>query len=169
MTYTLRRSFFGQVPFMALAILLCAIYLPNIQSIQPKAVVDGAETASESRLRRIDFKGAVLFTIGMLAILFPLEIGGSKIPWSHPFIWSSFIAGGLILALFLLVERHAKEPIIPLDIFRKSDAVLSYVIMAFQVAAQLGVSLPLPDHPASPLGADERAHSSCSLSLSTFR
>jgi hypothetical protein len=37
----------------------------------------------------------------------------------------------------------AKEPIFPLQLLRQRDAVASYLIMGFQVAAQLGVSARL--------------------------
>lgn len=120
---------------MLIAIVLCAIYLPNIT--QPGSYDDGV--GSNSRLQRIDFKGATLLSLTILAILVPLELDGVKVPWSSPFITGLFGAGVLLFALFLLVEKRADEPILPLEIFNRRDAVMSFVIMGLQVAAQLGV------------------------------
>lgn len=73
--------------------------------------------------------------------MLPVEIGGTKIPWTHPLIFVLFGAGTLLLALFLATEAWcAKDPIFPLVLLRQRDVIASYVIMGCQIAAQLGVS-----------------------------
>ena len=73
--------------------------------------------------------------------MLPIEIGGTKIPWTHPLIFVLFGAGTLLLALFLATEAWwAKEPIFPLVLLMQGDVIASYVIMGCQIAAQLGVS-----------------------------
>jgi hypothetical protein len=73
--------------------------------------------------------------------MLPVEIGGAKIPWTHPLVFVLFGAGTLLLALFLATEAWwTKEPIFPLMLLRQRDVIASYVIMGCQIAAQLGVS-----------------------------
>lgn len=131
-----RWSFFGQVPLIAVAILLVAIYLPGSP---PPAATDGDAGSKKSKLGRIDFRGSVLFALAVLALLLPIELGGARLPWSHPAIPSLFGLSALLLAAFVAVERRQEEPILPLDIFHRRDAVFSFLILGFQIAAQLGV------------------------------
>jgi hypothetical protein len=144
---------------MALAILLCAIYLPDVRPSQAKLLTVENETTSKSRLGRVDFNGAILFAIAILAVLTPLEVGGTQISWTHPLIWISVAVGAVVFYLFLRVEKRAAEPIIPLDVFRRRDAVLSFVIMGLQVAAQLGVKIAWQPSHTSVFNAN--VHSSC--------
>jgi hypothetical protein len=70
-----------------------------------------------------------------------MEGGGNEVNWSHPLILYVFGAAALFLMLFVFVEKHwAQEPILNLVLFTQCDATLSYLIMAFQPAAQFGAS-----------------------------
>jgi hypothetical protein len=75
--------------------------------------------------------------------MLPLEIGGQKIPWSHPNIFILFAIGTLLLGLFVLAETHwAREPVFPLRLLRSRQALLGYLIVGCILAAQGGVSFP---------------------------
>ena len=123
--------------------LLCWAVLPNNKAKQNftephKSKVTGG------RLARIDFLGATLMAAMTLFFLLPIEIGGVKLPWSHPVISVLFGLSVVLAILFIMTEAWwAKEPIFPLQLLRQRDAVASYLIMGFQVAAQLGVSAQL--------------------------
>ena len=75
----------------------------------------------------------------ILALLLPISIGGVNVPWSHPIVGCLVVISGLLLVLFIAVEKRQEEPILPLEIFHSRDAVLSFLIMGLQTAAQLGV------------------------------
>lgn len=66
---------------------------------------------SQSSLQRIDFIGATLITLPILAFLVPLELGGVTLPWNHPFIISLLVVGSALLFLFLEMEKRALESI----------------------------------------------------------
>lgn len=138
-----RWSFFGQVPPILLAIFLVAIFLPNLTSTNTDtlAPVDLSSANQKSKFSRIDFKGSILFALTILALLLPIELAGTKLPWSHPIILSLLVLSGVLLFVFVAVEKRQEEPILPLEIFHKRDAVLSFLILGFQTAAQLGVCL----------------------------
>lgn len=78
----------------------------------------------------------------ILSSLLPLELGGDKVPWTHPLVPCLFGAAAIFLTLFVLVEtRWAKEPILEPALFTQRDAVISFLIMGLQSAAQFGVRL----------------------------
>lgn len=116
---------------------LCWILLPD--STSPNQVENGIDLRNS--LARIDGLGAFLLGSGILALMLPLEIGGQKVPWTHPLVFSLVWAGILLLFFFVRVEAGwAKEPIFPLRLFRKRNVTMSYLIIAAQSGAQLGVS-----------------------------
>lgn len=99
-----------------------------------------------TKLSRVDFLGAAILASLILSLLLPMELGGNEVNWAHPLIFCLFGAAALFLMLFVLVENYwAKEPILDLVLFTQRDATLSYLIMAFQSAAQFGVSSPKLD------------------------
>lgn len=116
-----------------------AVYLPagNLSSTDSNAT-DTVES-QKSKFSRIDFKGSILIALTILTLLLPIELGGAKLPWTHPIIFTLVALSAVFLFVFILVEKRAKEPILPLEIFHKRDAVFSFLILGFQLAAQLGV------------------------------
>ncbi|KAK0750096.1 major facilitator superfamily domain-containing protein [Schizothecium vesticola] len=157
-----RWSFLGQVPVLAFAIVFGAIYLPAIvpsssetsspRPSSPNLPVSAIESPlsndtivkKSSKFHRIDFKGSFIFAAMVLSLLVPIELGGVTLPWSHPAISALFALTGVLLYLFIIVERRAEEPILPLEIFASRDAVLSFSIMGLQLAAQLSLMFSVP-------------------------
>ncbi|KAH8891799.1 MFS general substrate transporter [Thozetella sp. PMI_491] len=140
-----RWSFIGQAPFILLAIFLCYIYLPADIGGAAKRGQDADSSKDRSKFARIDFLGAALFTSLMLSFLLPMEIGGVKIPWSHPLIGGLLAVATVLFVAFVQVERRwAKEPIIPMGLFAKRDVVASFVITSLQSAAQVGMMYCVP-------------------------
>lgn len=118
------------------AMVLCALVLPNLTTRQGQVDVGSVR----GKLARIDFLGAIFLGSGLLFILLPLRIAGQKVPWTSPVVPSLFATGAALLALFIVTETSwAKEPIFPLRLLRNRDVVFSYLIMACQTAAQVGV------------------------------
>ncbi|KAF5572410.1 multidrug resistance [Fusarium pseudoanthophilum] len=127
-----RWSFLGQSPIFAVSMIIAAILLPSTTQ---------TEGATIERIKRIDVLGALLLGGSVLAFMVPLEIGGQKIPWSHPLVPILAATGVILSAAFGLVEsRWAKEPIFPLRLLRSGDVTKTYLIAFGQAAAQLGVT-----------------------------
>ncbi|KAK3949854.1 major facilitator superfamily domain-containing protein [Pseudoneurospora amorphoporcata] len=139
-----RWSFLGQVPPVTLAIILCSAYLPNHTSTLDDETDASAAQLKKSKFSRIDFKGAFIFATLVLALLLPIELGGVNIPWSHPLIFVLLGASAVLLVLFIAVEKRQEEPILPLEIFHSKDAILSFLILGLQTAAQLGIMFTVP-------------------------
>ena len=66
---------------------------------------------------RIDFLGAVLCTLGLGGPVYAL-IEQGRLGWSHPAIYLSMGLGVLAFIAFLVRERVAAEPVMPLGLFR---------------------------------------------------
>jgi hypothetical protein len=151
---TVCRSFLGQVPIVGLAIVLVAVYLPASPSQPQSGTSPDTPEEGPRKWGRIDFKGSFVFASMVLALLLPIELGGERLPWTHPFVITLFLLSGVLLAVFVKIEKHEKEPILPLEIFHRRDAVLSFLIMGLQMAAQLSVRLGLHTHSSVVLEKD---------------
>jgi EmrB/QacA subfamily drug resistance transporter len=66
---------------------------------------------------RIDVAGSVLLTLGGGLLLLGLLEGGVHWAWSSGTSIAIFTAAGVLLAGFVLVERRAAEPVLPLWVF----------------------------------------------------
>ncbi|WP_239095085.1 MFS transporter [Planotetraspora silvatica] len=76
---------------------------------------------------KIDWTGAVLIVASVSLLLIWVSFAGNKYDWLS---WQSgvMVGGAVVLALlFLLVERKAREPVVPLRLFRKSAISLAVV------------------------------------------
>ncbi|BAL92456.1 putative MFS transporter [Actinoplanes missouriensis 431] len=86
----------------------------------------------------IDWLGALLITAGVSTLLIWSTLAGDKFDWAS---WQTgaMVAGGLVLlALAVLVESRAKEPIIPLGIFRHRTVTLTIIASVLVGVALFG-------------------------------
>ena len=98
-----RWVFYVNVPVAIVALVIVAAVLPE----------------SAARIRhRIDFEGTALLAAGATAITLGLTWGGVQYPWGSNVIVGLFVAAAVLLVLFVLQERRAVEPVIPLELFR---------------------------------------------------
>ena len=95
--------FFVNVPIGLVALLVIGRLLPNIKG--------------RSREINIDYLGVVTLSAGLIPILIGLTVAETS-TWSDPGVWGSIAVGVVFLAAFILVERRAVQPIIPLHLFR---------------------------------------------------
>ncbi len=101
---------------------------------------------------RIDVRGAALLTTGLTLLILAILEGGHSWGWlSVPGI---AIAGtGLVLlVVFVLLERNAVEPVLPLWVFRRRLLVASGVIAACVGAILLGLTSYIPTYVQVVLG-----------------
>lgn len=92
------------------------------------------------RKQSVDWVGAILLTGTILCLMFGLELGGSEgWAWGSWNTVSLFVASGVLLVIFLLLERIAKDPIIQLSLFKKrlftSSMMISLLYGGVMIAA----------------------------------
>lgn len=100
----------------------------------------------EQKRHRIDYAGAVLVTAGSaLAILGVLE-GGVSWPWLSIPSAAVFGTAAVLLVAFVIVERHAAEPILPLPLLGRRLIWSTSLISLSIGAALIGLTSFLPSY-----------------------
>jgi MFS family permease len=71
---------------------------------------------------RIDWPGNVTFAVGLTAVLIGITYGiqpygGQAMGWTNPFVIGMIVGGGLLLGLFVWIERRVAQPLFDLDLF----------------------------------------------------
>ncbi|KAI0813669.1 hypothetical protein GGR55DRAFT_635451 [Xylaria sp. FL0064] len=78
------------------------------------------------KLLRIDYIGNLLIVAANLSILYPLTYGGTVFVWSSARILAPLIIGFVGFALFGGYETIAKEPVMPLEMFKNRTTVIIF-------------------------------------------
>lgn len=81
----------------------------------------------------IDYLGISTLSTGLVALLLAVSFGGSSWAWGSTESISFFALSAVLLTAFVLVERKAVEPVLPLRLFANRTISLS-LISAFGVA-----------------------------------
>src|SRR3954451_14785428 len=72
------------------------------------------EERVERRRHRIDVTGSVLLALGGTLVLLALLEGGVEWAWDSTASIALFVLAAVVLAAFVVVERRASEPVLPL-------------------------------------------------------
>jgi EmrB/QacA subfamily drug resistance transporter len=93
-----------------------------------------AET--ERRTGRFDVAGAITSTFGMASLVYGLIQAGSG-GWTIE-AWAELAIGGLLLAIFVVIEARAGQPIVPLRLFAERHRAGSYLNLSLLASAMFG-------------------------------
>jgi EmrB/QacA subfamily drug resistance transporter len=118
-------------------IFLINLPLAAVAVVAVRASRDACRT--EVRARHLDVPGALLATLGVGGLVWGL-VEGQRLGFSDPSVVASFVVGAAGLGAFFQVESRAREPMLPLALFRVRDFAVSNVVTIFVYAA-LGGSL----------------------------
>ncbi|WP_405485743.1 MDR family MFS transporter [Nocardia sp. NBC_00511] len=102
---------------------------------------------------RIDYLGAGLLTLGAGALLLGLLEGGQAWAWDAPASIGLFAGGLLVLATFVVVERRAANPILPLWVFTRRVVIASSLASLLVGAVLLGLTSYVPTFAQGVLGS----------------
>jgi EmrB/QacA subfamily drug resistance transporter len=114
--------FFINVPLAALALVISFWHVP--ESRNPDS-------------RSIDWLGASIATVGLAALIYGF-LSSSTLGWVHFRVIASLIFGVGALAVFILVEKNATAPMVPLKLFQVSTFSGANLLTLFLYAA-LGI------------------------------
>lgn len=98
----------------------------------------------EKTKKKIDFAGAITFSIGMLALLYALQRGGDTHNWTSPSIILLLISAIILLILFVFIESKAKEPMIPLQLFRLRAISVANAVGFLASCILIGITVYFP-------------------------
>ncbi|WP_072687046.1 MDR family MFS transporter [Rhodococcus marinonascens] len=102
--------------------------------------------------RSIDYTGAAILAAGTTLIILGLLSGGHEWAWGSPASLGIFAAGGILLFLFVLVERRATEPVLPLWVFTRRVLAASSLVSLLVGAIVLGLTTYIPTFAQGVLG-----------------
>ncbi len=123
--------------FVALPIALAAIILLQRTLHLPK---------HPPRKVSIDYFGIVLISAGVSLLLVWVSLGGSQFEWNSLSSISMVVGAVLLLVLAVVVELKAKEPIIPLGLFKSRTFTLAVVASISVGVAMFGTSVFLSQY-----------------------
>ena len=110
------------------------------------------EERVERAEHKLDVLGAVLLSVGGASLLLGLLEGGVRWAWSSPASIALFIGSAIAIAAFVLVERRAAEPVLPLWVFRHR-VILPAILTALVVGVLLvGLTSYIPLYAQGVLG-----------------
>ena len=95
--------FYVNLPIGAIALVVISLTLPDVKARSRPA---------------IDYLGAGVLAAGLSAIVLVASLGGTTWPWGSAQTVLVAVLGAVLLGLFVLVERRAKEPVLPLSLLR---------------------------------------------------
>jgi EmrB/QacA subfamily drug resistance transporter len=127
--YSWRWVFFVNIPVGILAMTIAYFALPNI-----KHDVRG----------KIDWLGSIAIAGAVIPLILALVWGGSKYAWSSSTILGLFAAAAVMTVAFIVAERFAQDPIIPLRLFKQPTFSLVSVVTVVTAAVMFGAILYIP-------------------------
>jgi len=122
--------FYVNIPIGILALLVIGFLMPKITPAIKNKV--------------LDYWGAVFLTTSLVPLLLALSWGGSQYAWDSPMIVGLLIGGMVSLGAFIFAESRAKEPIIPLSLFKNSIFTTSAIVTFLTGAAMFGAIVYIP-------------------------
>lgn len=100
----------------------------------------------------IDYLGSILFILSTLSALYALVVGGEQHNWTSPNLLFFFAFAIILFGLFLFVETRAKEPLLPLSLFKIRHLVVTYAAMFIAHALLISIEVYLPVYNQSVFG-----------------
>jgi EmrB/QacA subfamily drug resistance transporter len=109
-----RWCFFIIIPIGAIIISFFIFMFPRLQ-------------INEAR-HRVDYSGVVVMSLAVTSLVLALNWGGADYSWISPIILGLLIFTAVMFVVFILVEKRAEEPIIPLGLFSNRVVVVSSLV-----------------------------------------
>ena len=115
------------VGIAALLITSTALHIPN-----------------QHKAHKIDYSGALLLVIGATSLLLTISVFGPQDGWSNSKTIISTIVAIAFIVLFLIREGYAKEPILPLNLFKNHTFSITSLLGFIIGAGMFGAIVMLP-------------------------
>ncbi len=90
----------------------------------------------ERQKHRIDIAGAVVLTVGLTLLILAVLEGGQAWAWNSWQSIGAFALAAVLLVVFVLIERRAAEPVLPLWMFSR-HLILTTSLISFGIGAAL--------------------------------
>ncbi len=98
----------------------------------------------EREKHRIDWLGGSLLTVGVSLLILALLEGGTAWAWDSPISIGALVTAVALLTVFVLVERRAVEPVLPLWVLRRRLLVATAMISIGVGVVLIGLTSYVP-------------------------
>ncbi|MGW2592272.1 MDR family MFS transporter [Streptomyces sp. NPDC001515] len=126
-----RWAFYVNVPIAILVVIAAARTIPAVKAAGRPV---------------IDYLGIAMVTVGASALILATSWGGNEYAWGSGVIIGLFVLGLAALAAFCLVEFRAKEPMLPMRLFRNPVFTVCSILSFIVGFAMLGAMIFLPTY-----------------------
>lgn len=93
---------------------------------------------------KIDYAGVLYLTVGTVALLLVLTLGGVQYPWSSPLILGLTAAAVTLTVLLMYTERRSPEPILSPHIFHNKVVMIATSTMSLTFMGLFAAAIFLP-------------------------
>ncbi|MEU0792641.1 MDR family MFS transporter [Amycolatopsis sp. NPDC005961] len=107
----------------------------------------------ERKPHKVDYTGAALLTVSCSLVILGLLEGGVAWAWGSVPSVAIFVTGAVLLVAFVLVEKRAAEPVLPLWVFTRRILVGGNLLAVVVGAVLMGLTSYLPTYAQGVLGA----------------
>ena len=135
--------FFINIPISAAAIIIFIKFFPGFQRDSSKHVVD--------------YSGVAAMILMVMPAMVALSLGGVDYKWGSPQIIGMFCMTGVMFIVFLFIEKKAKEPIIPLSLFKSRAVSIANLASFLMGTGMFGCLVFIPLFLQGVLGASATA------------
>ncbi len=92
----------------------------------------------------IDYSGVACLLASIMPLLLALSLGGRTYAWSSPQIVVMLVVSGVMAIAFILNELRAKDPLLPLTLFKSSIYTVSMISVFLTGIAMFGALVFVP-------------------------
>jgi EmrB/QacA subfamily drug resistance transporter len=130
------------------------IFLVNIPLCLVAAATIGLRFSERVTRRRprIDYAGAAVLTLALTLLILGLLEGGQAWAWGSPQSFAVLVTGAVLLVVFVMIERRAADPVVPLRLLRRRLLVATNLVAACVGAVLLGLTSYVPTFVQDVLG-----------------
>lgn len=116
----------------------------------------------------IDYLGSLFLTTSIVPLLLAFSWAGTEYPWGSPEIIGLIAASVVSALIFILVEMKAKEPVLPLSLFKNSVVTVSNLIGFFMNFGLMGAMIYISFYVQGVLGISPTYAGYVTIPMSIF-
>ncbi|MFC9257859.1 MDR family MFS transporter [Amycolatopsis thailandensis] len=126
-----RWAFYVNVPIAVVVLIVAASAMPSVKAAARPV---------------IDYLGILLIGLAATGLTLVTSWGGTQYAWDSPTIIGMSIGSVILLVLFVFAEKRAKEPTLPMRLFRNPVFTVSAILSFVVGFAMLGALSYLPTY-----------------------
>ncbi len=116
-----------------LGIPVIAVFIKFFPDIRPERI-----------RHQIDYLGMATLVLCVVPLILALSWAGVQYPWKSPEVIGALVLSAVMGVAFMFIELRAKEPVIPLNIFRNRVVSLSTLAIFFVGMGMFGAIIFIP-------------------------